>query len=389
MMDRRSFLTAASTFALSTALTGCNSQGQTALKIRLLKNSIPAQLPGQFRKSLKDQQTGLDFKPEDQLQTLFSLLQTWKQQTGQPSQKSPFSLPFLGNETATVPDLVTLGDYWLETAIRQGLIQPLNSETWQQWKQLPDKWQNIVTRSDRGIPDPKGKVWAAPYRWGSTVIIYRKDIFRQKNLQPPTDWGDLWREDLKGHISLPDHAREVIGLTLKHLGKSYNTTDLKTVPNLESELLSLHRQVKFYSSDAYLQPLLLDDTWLAVGWSTDVLPLIQRNQPIAAVFPPSGTALWTDLWVRPARVQNASTLLSDWIDYCWQPDIATQLSQFSFAASPILTTLNSTTLPLKVQSNPLLMPKSDSLDRSEFLEPLSATTVEQYRRLWETLRRSR
>lgn len=390
-MDRRSFLTAASILALST-VTGCSSQGQAALKIWLLKNSIPPQLPGQFRKSLKDQQTTLSFKPENQLQTLFSLLQTWKQQTGS-SQKSPFSLPFslpfLENDTTTVPDLVTLGDYWLETAIRQGLIQPLNSDSWQQWKQLPERWRNIVTRSDRGIPDPKGKVWAAPYRWGSTVIVYRKDIFRQKDLQPPTDWSDLWREDLKGRISLPDQPREVIGLTLKHLGKSYNTADLKTVPNLESELLSLHKQVKFYSSNTYLQPLLLEDTWLAVGWSTDVLPLIQRNQPIAAVFPPSGTALWTDLWVRPARVQNASTLLSDWINYCWRPDIATQLSQFSFAASPILTTLNSTTLPPEIQSNPLLMPKSDSLARSEFLEPLSATTVEQYRRLWETLRRSR
>ncbi|KAM3115372.1 extracellular solute-binding protein [Phormidesmis sp. 146-33] len=387
MMDRRSFLTAASTFALSTTLTGCNSQGQAALKIRLLKNSIPAQLPGQFRKSLNDRQVGLDFKPENQLQTLFSLLQAWKQQEGSP-QKSPFSLPFLANDSAT-PDLVTLGDYWLETAIRQGLIQPLNPDNWQQWKQLPDRWRNIVTRNDRGIPDPKGKVWAAPYRWGSTVIIYRKDIFRQKDLQLPTDWSDLWREDLKGHISLPDQPREVIGLTLKHLGKSYNTADLKTVPNLESELLRLHQQVKFYSSDTYLQPLLLDDIWLAVGWSTDVLPLIQRNQPIAAVFPPSGTALWTDLWVRPARVQNASNLLSDWINYCWRTDVATQLSQFSFAASPILTTLNSTTLPPEVQSNPLLMPRAESLDRSEFLEPLTDTTVEQYRRLWETLRLSR
>ncbi len=391
MMDRRSFLTAASTFALSTTLTGCNSQGQAALKIRLLKNSIPAQLPGQFRKSLKDQQTNLDFRPENQLQTLFSLLKSWKQRGSSP-QKSPFSLPFslpfLGNDTATVSDLVTLGDYWLETAIRQGLIQPLNSETWQPWKQLPERWRNIVTRSDRGIPDPNGKVWAAPYRWGSTVIVYRKDIFRQKDLPLPTDWSDLWREDLKGHISLPDQPREVIGLTLKHLGQSYNTADLKTVPNLESKLLSLHKQVKFYSSDAYLQPLLLDDTWLAVGWSTDVLPLIERNQPIAAVFPPSGTALWTDLWVRPAGAQNASTLLSDWINYCWRPDVAIQLSQFSFAASPILTTLNSATLPPAVQSNPLLMPTAASLDRSEFLEPLSKTTVEQYRRLWETLRRS-
>ncbi|NJR52369.1 MAG: extracellular solute-binding protein [Leptolyngbyaceae cyanobacterium CSU_1_3] len=387
-MDRRSFLTAASTLALGTALTGCNLQNQTGLKIRLLKNSIPAQLLNKFRRELPNQQLKLDFKPENQLQALFTLLQTWKRQNGQPQTPSTIAIPFLPqSDDATPPDLVTLGDYWLQTAIRQGLIQPLKAESWSQWKQVPLRWQELVTRDDRGLPSLKGKVWAAPYRWGSTVIVYRKDIFRQKDLLPPTDWGDLWREDLQGRISLPDQPREVIGLTLKHLGKSYNTTDLSTVPDLEPELRSLQKQVKFYSSDTYLQPLLLEDTWVAVGWSTDVLPLMQRGQPIEAVFPASGTALWTDLWVRPATSNTLSPLLAEWINFCWQPDIAAQLSLLSFAASPILPTLNATTLPHSLQSNPLLSPKAEVLDRSEFLEPLPEATVEEYRRLWEKLRR--
>lgn len=389
-MDRRSFLTGASALASSALLAGCSSQNQAALRVRLLKNSVPGQLPGKFRKSLQGQSVSLEFKPESQLQVLFALLQTWKRQATQPQpSSSPISLPFARNEVATVPDLVTLGDYWLQTAIRQGLIQPLRPESWQQWQQLPSKWQTIVTRNSQGSLDPQGKVWGAPYRWGSTVIAYRKDIFEQKNLQPPTDWGDLWREDLRGHISVLDQPREVIGLTLKHLGKSYNTPDLSAVSNLESKLRSLHQQVKFYSSNAYLQPLLLEDTWLAVGWSTDVLPLIQRNQPIAAVFPASGTALWTDVWVHPATASREEPLGAEWINFCWQPEIAAQLSLLSFAASPILTTLDSVALPQALQNNSLLMPKSEMLDRSEFLEPLSDATVAQYRLWWEKLRQAR
>ena len=106
---------------------------------------------------------------------------------------------------------------------------------------------------------------------------------------------------MRDRISLPDSAREVIGLTLKKLGKSYNTQQLDRVPNLKKELASLHQQVKLYSSDAYLQPLILGDTWLAVGSSGDLLPLLQTQKDIALVVPVSGTALWTDLWVERHR----------------------------------------------------------------------------------------
>lgn len=387
-MDRRSFLTAASALTLNTVLAGCNSQRQVALRVRLLKNSLPAQLPKQFRQSLQNQQASLEFKPEDQLQTLFTLLQTWKRTAGTPQPQNSPAIPFLGNNAApVVPDLVTLGDYWLATAIRQGLIQPLNPDPWQPWQAMPDRWKTIVTRDDQGLLDPKGRVWAAPYRWGSTVIVYRTDIFREKDLPLPQDWDDLWREDLRGRISLLDQPREVIGLTLKQLGQSYNLANLNTVSNLEEALVSLHRQVKFYSSDHYLQPLLLGDTWLAVGWSTDVLPLIQRNQPIAAIFPASGTALWTDLWVRPATATKMPPLLAEWINFCWQPEIATQLSLLSYAASPTLSTLNATQLPKFLQANPLLTPPLKAFEQSEFLQPIAGSTVEQYRSLWEKLRR--
>lgn len=392
-MERRSFLTGAGALALGTLLTGCNRQDQATLTIRLLKNSIPAQLVGAFEKSLRGQQVNLDFKPEPQLQELFTLLKAWKQPRNQPPpQRFPIEIPFLSQPSAeNPPDLATLGDYWLTTAIQQKLIQPLDSSGWQQWQQMPAKWRTIVTRNQQGLPDPKGAIWAAPYRWGSTVILYRTDLFREKNLQPPTDWSDLWRADLRGHISLLDQPREVIGLTLKRLGKSYNTIDLKTAPSLETELRSLHQQVKFYSSDNYLQPLLLGDTWVAVGWSTDALPLMQRSQPIGAVFPQSGTAVWSDLWVRPATSQPtpaSQTLLSQWINFCWTPEIAPQLSLLSDAASPILTALDAATFPKEVQKNPLLVPSQVLLDRSEFLEPLPKSTVESYQTLWGKIRRA-
>ncbi|NDJ18633.1 extracellular solute-binding protein [Myxacorys almedinensis] len=386
-MDRRSFLVG--TAALGVSLAGCSPAGDV-LRVRSRRDSVPLQLVDQFRKQFDH--AAIDFKPEDQLQDLFALLQQWKRQV-EPPPRSPIPgwVPFVGGRDLSAPDLATLGDYWLTTAIRQGLIQPLDPSGWDQWQHLPEKWRSLVTRTDQGLFAATGQVWGAPYLWGSTVIAYREDIFREQNLEPPTDWADLWREDLKGRISLLDQPRETIGLTLKKLGRSYNTPDLSTVDTLNAELKALHQQAKFYSSDTYMQPLVLNDTWVAVGWSSDVLSAMRRYSQIKAVFPPSGTALWADLWVRPASRGRSETAqnsaLSQWINFCWQPAIAPQISLLSRATSPILTALNPDSFPDALRRNPVLLPNAKTLlNQSEFLEPLSEPTVEQYRSLWAQTR---
>jgi putative spermidine/putrescine transport system substrate-binding protein len=385
-MKRRSFLVGGGFLTLSSLLAGCNRQQGASLKVRLLKDSIPAQLLDEFRKSLQDP-AALDFAAEAQILDLFARLKSWQLKPTQKDWRSQIPLPFIQPQATSRADLVTLGDYWLTEAIKQKLIQPLDPKPLQRWQQLPPQWQQLVKRNDQGQPDPKGQVWGAPYRWGSTVIAYRRDKLKSLGFTP-TDWSDLWREELRDRISLLDQPREVIGLTLKKLGHSYNTPNLDKVSDLKNSLRTLHQQTKFYSSNAYLQPLILGDTWVAVGWSTDVLSAMRRYNQIAAVVPQSGTALWTDLWVRPMNTQEAasSTLLQQWIDFCWQPEMAHQLSRFTQAVSPILATMNRAKLPDVLQNNQVLLPSDEIIKRSEFLLPLSQASLQQYQSLWQEIR---
>ncbi|NEP13274.1 MAG: extracellular solute-binding protein [Symploca sp. SIO2C1] len=393
-MKRRSFLLGASSLALSQLMVGCNSQQQASLKLQLLQGSIPAQLKGKFRRQLK-QAASLNFDPEEQLQIILNNLKTGKDQAKakekQTEQESPFD--FMGDflnfitrrRKSEVVDLVTLGDFWLAEAIKKEWIQPLEVEQLAGWQQLPSSWQELVRRNQAGELDKEGKVWGAPYRWGTTVIAYRRDKFERLGWMP-TDWPDLWREELRDRISLLNQPREVIGLTLKKLGKSYNTTNLNEVPNLEEELLALNQQVKFYSSEHYLQPLILGDTWLAVGWSHDVMPIVQGERQIRAVVPQSGTALWTDLWVQPKTTANVSALAQQWIDFCWEFETAEAISLLTNAASPILTNVTAQKLPKTLADNSLRLPDAGILKKSEFLNPLSESTDKQYQNLWRKMR---
>ncbi|ELR96723.1 extracellular solute-binding protein [Gloeocapsa sp. PCC 73106] len=358
MLNRRSFLIGCSGLITAHFLSGCQANHQR-LGISLLKNSIPLQLLAKFRNSL-DNPKEIDFTLETNLGDLWKLLQ----------------------KDSTV--LVTLGDTWLEQAIPQKLIQPLVIEELSNWQQLPSAYQELVKRNSQGYVDPQGEIWGAPYRWGTTMIAYRSDRLKEVGIVPQ-DWSDLWQSALKERISLPAHSREVIGLTLKKLGYSYNQTNLAAIPELPKELERLNQQVKFYSSDAYLQPLIKGDTWLAVGWSTDIIPVANNYSNIEAVIPPSGTSLWVDLWVKSALTQPTAPeveLIKGWIDFCWQPRSAEAISLLTNAASPVI--LNAP-VSGELTKKPLVIPSPEILSKSEFLLPLNMETLAEHRALWEGL----
>lgn len=331
-------------------------------------------MASKFRRGLENNPV-VNFTPQKQLQDLFNRLQ----QGQKPANSQPLSNA----------DLVLIGDYWLTAAIQQGLIQPFDPNQLPQWQQLPQRWQNLVKRNAEGQLDAKGQIWAAPYRWGTTVLIYRKDIFQSLGWKP-TDWSDLWREELRDRISLLDQSREVIGLTLKKLGYSYNTKDFTPVANLKTDLEKLHQNALLYSSNNYLKPLILGDTWLAVGWSSDVPAKILQQNNLAVAVPQSGTALWTEVWVRPKQTetQTSSSLAEQWINFCWQPDVATQMSLLTGSTSPVVVNLKTNELPQELQTNPILLPSAQILEKSDFLLPLSPETMEKYQNLWDTIRRN-
>lgn len=46
------------------------------------------------------------------------------------------------------------------------------------------KLQVYLRRNCEGEIDPKGDIWAAPYRWGCMVIAYKTNKFQKHKLAP-------------------------------------------------------------------------------------------------------------------------------------------------------------------------------------------------------------
>ncbi|KAJ7558367.1 hypothetical protein O6H91_04G036000 [Diphasiastrum complanatum] len=337
----------------------------------------------------------------------------------------------LKKQSVMAADLVTVGDAWLGSAIMGGLIEPISNINELDWFQhLGPRWQNFLRRDESGQLDPQGMVWAVPYRWGCTVIAYRKDKFAKANLSSIKDWRDIWRPELAAKVSMVDSPREVVGAVLKSLGASYNCKNFnKEVVGgreaVKQHFAGLQKQVRMFDSKNYLKALGAGDVWVAVGWSSDVIPFARRMSNIAVVVPNSGSSLWADLWAIPAvttlksdkvgsRIRGPSPLTFQWLDFCLQPARALSFKGGLFAGdSPLLLAkqnwccINSCEESKEDSqasaceeskedsqaSGEVVVPKAsnqithdklegfmsqESIERSEFIEPLSKQAMDDY-----------
>ncbi|MFQ6626926.1 hypothetical protein Gotur_006243 [Gossypium turneri] len=287
----------------------------------------------------------------------------------------------IGPASPAAADILTLGDSWLPLAIKKAVIEPITAAEHQDWfKDLSRKWKVYLRRNLNGDIDPQGQIWAAPYRWGTMVIAYKKTKFQKKNLPPMQDWADLWRPELAGRISMVNSPREVVGAVLKYMGASYNTTDIDlqvaggrnaVLQNLEL----LARQVKLFDSANYLRAFSVGDVWVAVGWSSDVLPVAKRMSNVAVVVPKSGASLWADLWA-------ASGLP-------FRQGITAGASPAALDGGPVKLPEELTKGKPKLDSNLVAgVPPPEILERCEFLEPLSDATLSDYQWLIDNMPKS-
>ena len=352
---------------LGLMVTGCG--GHLPL-IVALKQGIPASLVNEFRR-----RTQARFRL--QLVDERAQLLTYLRQSVQPPKLAWWDL----SRRLPVPTLSLLGADALDRAMAAGWLDPLPPELLgERWFDLDPRWQAAAGR--------EGQIWGVPWRWGVTAIAYRRDRVGK----PIRDWEDLWRPELTGKITLPDHPREVIGLVLKKMGRSYNDPLDPEDVELRQELGSLHRQVLAYTSADYLPILRLADSWVAVGWSQD-LYATQANYPeLEVVIPASGSAIWWDVWVRPhlknpadpeSTQTDAGSLLANWIDFVLNPEFAPRFVNLSGIPS---------VLPLDLaQLAPRLQRRADfqisTWQRAEIWRPLSSAEAESYLNLWDQMRR--
>lgn len=230
--------------------------------------------------------------------------------------------------------------------------------------------------------DPDTIGYGVPYFWGTTGIAFRTDLVPE----PITRWQQLFspREALLGRIIMVNNARDVVGMALKALGHSLNSTDPEHLKAAETLLLAQKPYVKGYSyvSLGEQSELLDGRAWVAMMYNGDALALQARNPSIAYLVPEEGGEIWLDYLVVLASSPRQD-LAKAFVNFVNEPPNAARNARYVHYATPNKTAEQ--WLPAEFLKDPCIYPSEEVLRRSEFHGELPPRAVKRINGIFSQL----
>jgi spermidine/putrescine transport system substrate-binding protein len=257
-------------------------------------------------------------------------------------------------------DLALVAGLDIQKYAKRNWLAPLGQTSVPNLEHIDPRWRDAF---------PGAREYAVPYFWGTTGIAYRADLVPE----PITSWKQLLQppEALRGKIVMNNYSRDVIGVALKALGYSLNSSDRSQLKQAE-ELLQAQRP--YVSSYSYVSlseesALVSGDVWLSMIYSGDALMVKEHNEDIAYVLPEEGANLWVD-YIAVMQSSKNKELAREFINFLNEPKIAARLAEFVYYATPNKAAEQH--LPADYFADPVIFPPADQLAHSEFYKPLAA-----------------
>ncbi len=203
-------------------------------------------------------------------------------------------------------DVIVPTNDMLERMIKANMVVPLDHS------KIPNM-ANIDPLFQDATFDP-GRKFSIPYMWGTTGIGYRKS----KVSAPPDSWKVLLDSDeYAGKISVLGDQTNVLGITLKYLGFSYNSTNPDELKKAEELLIKQKKNIKVFAKDNGQDLLASGEVDLCQEYNGDIVQVMAEDEDLNYVVPKEGALLWQDTVAIPAGAphpQNAHAFLNFILD---------------------------------------------------------------------------
>ncbi len=269
-------------------------------------------------------------------------------------------------------DVIVPSDFMLERMIDEGLVAKLDLNN------IPNLANIVPELLDRDF-DP-GNQYSVPYYWGTIGLLYNKTAISQ---QEASSWGVLWNPAYKGEILMYDSLRDTIGVALKYLGYSMNTTDINQLNEAEALLIQQKPLVLAWGTDVLADMLVGGEALVSVVFSGDAVNAIIQNSDLAYALPQEGYNLWIDSVAIPASSDNKE-LAEAYINFLCRDDIS-MLNTLSYKyTSANLNVIRQLQQTEDWANSPAYYPTPEVLLKSERVKHLGEF-VEQYAEAWERI----
>lgn len=182
-------------------------------------------------------------------------------------------------------DVVVPSDYMIGQLIEEGMLEELNYDNIPNFALIDDRFKNLSY-------DPENK-YTVPYTWGTVGLIYNRDMVDGEL----TSWSALYDEANAGNVLLINNSRDALGIALKYLGYSVNTTDEKEIREAFALVADANRRGVFQGRvmDEVFLKMEGGNAAIATYYAGDYLSMVDNSdEDLAFVVPQEGSNWFVD-----------------------------------------------------------------------------------------------
>ena len=265
-------------------------------------------------------------------------------------------------------DVVLVSDALMPRMIKNNLVQELNKDNIPNISQMDEEYLNLEI-------DP-GNKYSVPYMFGTVGLIYNKDVVKEE----VDSWDILWDEKYKDKIFMFDTYRDTLGVALKKLGYSLNSTDPKEIEEAKELLLSQRELVDpIYGVDNGTVMIPAGESDINMIWSGEGLNLQDENPNLVYVVPKEGANFWIDSLCIPTNAKNVEGA-EKFINFVSDKEIALRIAdEIGYTTPNKEARLEQ---PESVRNNPNAYMPKEIMDRCEIYVDLSKDVKRLYDDAW-------
>lgn len=272
----------------------------------------------------------------------------------------------IANNTYTY-DIVVPSDYYIDRLIQEGRVVKLDKSQMPNLANLDKQYLNPVY--------DQGNQYSVPYMVGTVGILYNKTKIGIE--EDDVTFGMLFDPKYKGQIFMLDSVRDALGVALKHLGFSMNSTNNVELALAEKLLISQKPLVQAYITDEMVDKMVAGEGLLTLAYSGEAAYALSLDETgdLTYAVPKEGSNKWVDGFV-VLKTGKQKDLAMKFIDFMCRPDIAQRNMIETGYVSPVLGTA-----PEEESDTEVYYPSPETLAKCEAFT-YSSTVTERYMDIW-------
>ncbi len=267
-------------------------------------------------------------------------------------------------------DIIIPSDYMISRLIGEDMLEPLN------FTNIPE-YEN-VEESLKGMAYDPDNTYSVPYMWGTTGLIYDPELVGEVD-----SWSALFDASHTGSILMFDNSRDAMGIALKYLGYSINTTEVSQLDEAY-ELLEQQKPIlQGYVMDQIFDKLESGEATIGPYYAGDYLTMYENNPKLQFVIPKEGANVFVDAFCVLKGASNKDNAEA-FINFMTKAENSAKNSDFIGYTSP--NRLARELLDLDALAEAVMYPADAVLDTCEAFTNLPQETLDYYDALWIKLK---